>query len=251
MKTVPIDCLVLTATIDPRGCPRTTRTDPQTRLEDYCRAIAGWADQLAGTGTAIVIAENSGADATRLAEVLRYYWGNGKLCTLVQYQESIELTHDGKSSGEARLIEHALSRAYDYFDADFSFVKSTGRLYVKQFSSCLPSSPGQFTGQVRPDMSAVDSRVFLSTWNTYQRYMWNIADEVRESDGIYFEMALARRLHRVLSDGAVRFTPFRTIPRIVGVSGSSGQPYSTVGPQFHRSVDDLVRRIFIRRQIFL
>ncbi len=251
MKTFPIDCLVLTATIDPRGCPGTTRTDPQTRLEDYCRAIAGWADQLAGTGTVVVIAENSGADATRLMDVLRYYWGNGELCALVQYQEPIELTHDGKSSGEARLIEHALVRAHEYFDADFSFVKSTGRLYVKQFSSCLPSSLGQFTGQVRPDMSAVDSRVFLSTWNTYQRYMWDIADEVCESDDLYFEMVLARRLHRVLSNGALRFTPFRTIPRIVGVSGSSGQPYSSVGPQFRRSFDDLVRRIFIRRQILL
>ena len=247
----PFYCLVLTATIDPRGCPGTARADPGLRLADYRAAIEGWARETKDLDLPVVLVENSGADASALERTLRRVWRGGAFRSLLQYEEDPEVFLRGKSEGEARLLERSVAYLSGQLGEDFTFLKATGRLYVRKLARSLPARRGDFTGLFRPDLSAVDSRVFLCTAHTYRRWMWAMGQEVDERHRLYFEMVLARRLHLALAIGDVRLDPFRSLPRIVGIGASAQTPYWDLRSRTRRIGDDLARRAFQRRGVFL
>src|SRR4051794_13494247 len=69
---MPRNVLLLTATVrPPAGMPALARTDSDARLNDYCRGLEHYIRLLGRCLDAIVFAENSASDLSRLRDLAR------------------------------------------------------------------------------------------------------------------------------------------------------------------------------------
>lgn len=236
--------IVLTAAIDPRGCPDVSRSDPALRERDYVNALWRWtalmneSSHMYGVSFRILFIENSGTDLTRFRSRIQH---SGDV-EIIQYTEASDVVAKGKGNAEGRIIE----RIAEYLEerAHSGVVaKCTGRLWVSNFEACLKDlrSPGHFFRlTIRRNLDLADSRFFICDGTTWRKYLREIDKEVDERSGVFLEHILARRAMQAIGDG-VTFRPFPRLPRIQGVSATTGHNYTRGLPHLRRELHDRLR----------
>lgn len=237
--------LVLTASIDPRNCPRVERFDVGQRLGDYRSALQAWLGRL-DSSWSVLFVENSGSPLDSLREV-------ADRCdvpvTFWQYVEDADITAQGKGVGEAAILDRVIDSPH--LDGHDWVVKCTGRLSVSNALRVLAPAPSEpaFSAAILPDLSYADSRLFAATPDALRGYFRGLGRHVDEPSGRYFEHALARGMHSGMAE-ELRFVPLAELPIFEGVSGSTGGHYGWRKALLRRGHDQL-RRLIHRRHLTL
>lgn len=239
--TIMDHVVLLTATVLPSAFFKLAVTSADDRLAQYESAIARWVELGDRLNFRVVVVENSGVGRERLQASLG---SNGSNHLLIS-KDSAARPGEGRGNGEARLLDLASSWLRDLADGDL-VTKCTGRLFVPNFSDAVRVNEFGIQAAMTSTFGAVDSRMFTVPAMVLRRHLSRMAQDIEEGQGVYFEHVLRARLLLALSEG-VPWVGWRSLPRFVGVQGSSGRSYtSIIGSVKHqlRSIHRAVARCY-------
>lgn len=222
---------LLTGCINPDGMAYTALNNIEERQMQYVNAIRFY---LKETNYPIVFCENSGTDISYLFqdsidsgrfECLSFYGNQNK--------------EKGKGYGEAEIIEYALNNSNLIRSVrELLIVKITGRLIVKNIAAITllhsfirPRKTVYFA--INSNLSFPDSRFIIAPVSFYSIFI-NTKTNICDSKGYYFEHAL---LDTIKSETQFIYTPFLLMPRIEGISGTTGELYHTT----HNSITFILK----------
>jgi hypothetical protein len=236
--------LLLTATVAPGEIPDLKLRDPGQREAHYLETLARWCGALP-EDWAIVVAENSNWPASRFTDVGKQA---GREVHVLECPD--RGSRKGKGVGEAGLLD-------DFARCDLAqrsgwVFKCTGRLYVHNVGTCLPSlgEGGGVCGAIVPSLNQMDSRFFGASPDVFREYFTGMGDEIREDEGVFFEHIAARRLLSALGAGHA-FRPFKTLPYVVGRSASLDASYHGGSVRVKTFLRQQVRRVVMDREILI
>ncbi len=212
-------CLVLTATISPNGAVRTHRLDPEVRRRDYCDALRKW---LSVPQLPIVYVENSGSD---IADLVNIAAEARRKVEFLSFKGEYDSTK-GKGAGEMCALRYAEANS-SVLASSKGFFKVTGRLFVSNFSRVfteIERDEADLKCSLSDRLRFADSRLFYAKRGFIEHYLARYAGLIDDSQGVYFEHALARAVHLATSDGWT-WNLFETKPRIEGTSASFKSDY--------------------------
>ncbi|MCB8910105.1 hypothetical protein KUG88_08170 [Rhodococcus rhodochrous] len=220
---------MLTASIEPGEVENLRRVNWQLRRSDYCAALEFYCKLTDPEKFSILVVENTGAGVADLEQLAS---SNGHRLSVISYKENQSVSRKGKGNGEALMFNRiadwlSQSKSSEEFE---SIIKITGRLEVRNLVSIvsgMPKNTSFFAARIYSDLTYIDTKFFISDPLTWTRYLTNLEPLVRESEGRYLEHACALSAARMRYDG-VAWVPFRIMPSISGVSGSTGQKYGTL-----------------------
>ena len=212
--------LLLTGYINPSGMSYTSLNNPKERERQYVNAIRYY---LSKTNYPIVFTENSGSDISQLftdsikSGRMEYFTFNGN-------QDKAR----GKGYGECEIIEYALNNSAIINSAhDCQIAKITGRLRILNINSIIRihrfiSSKKSVLCAINSVLSFPDSRLFIAPIDFYRAFTKK-KETINDSDGFFFEHTLC---NVIKEEKSYPFSPFLLMPRIEGVSGSTGEVYN-------------------------
>lgn len=207
-------------------------------------ALARWCEALPPNWS-VVVAENSNWPTSGFSAV------GDRFDRSIQVLECEDRgSHEGKSIGEAGLVDDFAKSGLAQ-DSDWIF-KCTGRLYVDNIDTCLPTLAGVsgVCASIVPSLEQMDSRFFGASREVFLEYFTNMGEEIDEREKVYFEHIAARRMLLALSRSH-RFLPFEELPYIIGRSASIGIPYHGVSIRAKWFLRQQVRRLMIDREVLL
>ena len=156
----------------------------------------------------------------------------------------------GKGLGEMRSIEFAITNSVLINENCFVF-KITGRYIIqnaKRFINFYQShSDAELIADLTNNFTNSQSGIFGFKPFFAKKYLFKYDCILNDSEGVYFEHALARAVLSAMSD-RVKFYIFRYYPRIKAISGTTGKPYKRRFIYFFpRMMKYLIRYIIVIR----
>ena len=211
-------CLVLHATVDPRGVVYVKRDDPRERFEDYRWALKQWV--MRDDFDKLIFVENSGYDISPLQEIVDDSPLSNDSVEFLSFDGQDFPRELGKGYGETRNFQHVVDNSKILSDDDM-LVRSNGRYYVENMHAFFEAlqPPTEILIELRQYLSYGDVTILGGTVDFFRRYICPYGLEVNDSKGYYMEHAYARATHRALADGLV-WRPFPEVPSVVGYSGT-------------------------------
>ncbi len=212
--------LLLTGCINPEGMILTKLIDKEERKKQYCKAIHYY---LKNTKYPIVFSENSGSD---ISPLFRDEIDSGRFeCLTFKGNKDKKR---GKGYGECEIIEYALKNSrFIQAEKNKRIAKITGRLIIKNLKNILihslifPDNSVLFA--INSDISFPDSRLIIAHVDFYRLFIQS-KNNINDISGYYFEHALYDTIKR---EKRFIYVPFFIMPRIEGISGSTGRHYNT------------------------
>ena len=212
--------LLLTGCINPSGMSYTSLNDPKEREKQYVNAIRFY---LSKTHYPIVFTENSGTDISKL---FVDYIKSGRMEFLTF--KGNQNKERGKGYGECEILQYALEHSVLINTAkNKRIAKITGRLIIRNIQSIIRWHT-LFTSQrttlctFNSDLSFPDSRFIIASKEFYHIFL-KTKNDINDSAGYYFEHALCDTIKK---EKAFAYSPFFIMPRIEGISGSTGKEYT-------------------------
>lgn len=229
MSELPVDqtdrkkiCLLLTATVDVRGVHYSLRNNPSERLSDYQSSLQRWTQ--CETVDRLVFVENSGYDLAPLRSVVEMSSLPPSAVEFLSFDGQDFPRNLGKGYGENLNVEYAIENSTILASDDYLIMRANGRQYVENiaafYSAMYPAT--EILCDLWQWLTWGDVRVLGGTVEFFKKYACPYGRDVDDSRGYYYEHALARAVHRGMSDGLV-WNPFPEPPRIRGFSGTSNQ----------------------------
>ena len=198
----------------------------QLHLNDYRTALIRWIQVREVDG--IVFCEGSGADLSDLQAIASAAQSQRQQVEFLSFNGQDFDPSLGRGYGEMRIIRHAVEHSELIARAKL-IIKITGRLFIPNFASIAKdaarSGDIDLICDLHSNLTSADSRVFCATRTFLQEYLLPYGEIVNDSNGIYFENALARAAHRAMADGR-RFSLPTRAPRVNGVDASKNQRIS-------------------------
>jgi len=215
-------CILLTATIDPKGIVFLKRNNPMARENDYIKSIKRWMEiqQLS-----IVFCENSGYDIDKIKNVIKNVKNN---IEILQFKGQNFPREFGKGYGESMIIDYAIKHSKLIKNSDY-VIKVTGRYFIENIEKIatilVKGSDIYIMADLKKNLSWADSRIFAFKSSFIIEYFSKFQNILNDSKGFYLEHALARASLRAISDG-YKWVPLPSKPIIIGYSGTSDAPYN-------------------------
>lgn len=218
--------ILLTGCINPKGMIMTALTNHKEREIQYIKAIEFY---LTSTNYPIVFTENSGTDiSSHFLDAIK-----SRRLECLTFQGNLDKKR-GKGYGECEIIEYALQKSQLIrFSHDKRIAKITGRLIVRNISTIIRLHylllPKQATiCAYNSDLSFPDSRFIIATVDFYRTFLRR-KESINDTIGYYFEHALSDTIKK---ETRHFYYPFFLMPRIEGISGSTGKNYSIIPNSF-------------------
>ena len=210
--------LLLTGTVNSSGVCLMKRDDTEVRLKDYLNAITRWIDMF--PEIKIVFVENSDFPKEALGEkILKHE--NFEYLT---YSGQDFSRSKGKGFGEINSLEYAFNNSKFINISDY-IIKCSGRYFFKGFSQII-NGDFDVIGNFNSKLNFMDSRVFAFKKKFFLDFFLKYKNIINDSEGVFFEHALAKAVHETLSkDGNWNSIPFPII--IEGYSGTKNQRFNT------------------------
>lgn len=211
--------ILLTGCIEPNGMVQTTLNDKEVRKEQYINALNFY---LQKTGYSVVFVDNSNSD---ISYHFKTYIQSGRLEYLSFCGN--QRKERGKGYGECEIIQYALDHSKMIKTSkDKRIAKITGRLIVKNINIIISlhttfSNHETVFFTINSDLSFPDSRLIIAPNNFYSLLL-NSKEDIDDSKGYYFEHALIDIFKKHPN---ISYSPFYVMPRIEGMSGSTGEIY--------------------------
>jgi hypothetical protein len=215
-------CLLMTATVDVRGVIDLLRNDPIDRLNDYRWALEQWTQCRGIDG--LIFVENSGYDIADLRRVSQKSALHPDSVEFFSFDGQDFPRELGKGYGETLNLQHALSNSRLLASGDYLMVRVNGRNYVENIDVFFETlrAPTEIMCDLNQLLTWGDGRIVGGTVEFFKKYVCPYGHEVDDSKGYYFEHALARAVHRAMSDGLV-WRPYPEPPMVRGFSGTSNE----------------------------
>ena len=225
VRSQPLPCLLLTATIDPGECCHLVRRDPAVREADYLGALQSWIEE---TNFPIVFCENSGYDLSRIRHLVARY--PERRVELLQFRGNDQSKIRGKGYGELLIMEHALKHSRILRRSKY-MVKVTGRLFISNLNDVirgLDNGQGDFFVASFPhhqwlDKELIHSQCVIAKPGFVKQYLTKHKDDISDLAGYYLEHALYAAVQDAVKDGHVRAT-FRVMPLFRGYNATDNTP---------------------------
>lgn len=238
-------CILLTATIDPKGIVFLRRSDPKIREIDYINSIKKWIEN---TNYPLLFCENSGYDISKLEIIMKNV--GDRETEILQFNGQDFPRELGKGYGELLIIKYAIQHSTIIKDSDY-IIKVSGRYFIKnihKITSALSNDNDIYVMvDLRNYLTWADSRIFAFRKSFIFNYLLKFQDMLNDSKGFCLEHALARATLRAISDGH-KWLPLPSKPIIIGHSGTTNAPYKTsklrwfMGDVIHRVKNYLNKR---------
>jgi hypothetical protein len=212
--------ILLTGCINPKGMAFTSLSDQEERKAQYINAIQYY---LSNTSIKIVFSENSGTDISYLFKDA-IESGRIEFLSFSGNQDKIR----GKGYGECEIIEYTLDNSkLIHSSKDQRIAKITGRLIIRNIKGILRWHKFFFPKKtvicsINSDLSFPDSRFIVAPVSFY-KVLLHSKELINDSNGYYFEHALCDTLKK---EKKYSYYPFLFMPRIKGISGSTGEIYN-------------------------
>lgn len=212
-------CILLTATIDPKGIIFLKRNDVKLREKDYIISMEKWIKK---TDYPLVFCENSGVSIDKIKETARGV-KNREIEFLQFYGNDFPRTL-GKGYGELEIIKYALLHSKLLNSCDY-IIKVTGRLFIKNIQKIADSlQPNKdiyvmFSMQPHPFGNIADSRIFAFKSSFAYDYLFPLHGSIDDSRKYWFEHALWDAASLAVRKG-FRRVDLPCIPKYVGFSAS-------------------------------
>jgi len=237
-------CILLTATIDPKGVVFMQRSDPIVRENDYINSIKKWIEN---TSYPILFCENSGYNS-KIEEILKGYVD--RKTEFLQFNGQDFPRELGKGYGELQTIKYAIQHSNLVKGSDY-VIKVNGRYFVKNIQTIVvplfKDGDIYVMADLKRNLTWADARIFAFKPSFVLVYLSPFQDLINDSKGFYLEHALARAALQAIIDGHI-WMPLPSKPFIVGYSGTSNTPYNTTrlrwlgGEIIHRVKNYLIER---------
>lgn len=217
---------IITGTIKPdQEIEQLVLRNPEERLRQYIDSLLFLIDSGAFSG--IVFCENSNFDLKQFDTVRNSAQKKKVALEIFSFQGNAEETSaHGKGYGEGEIMDYVFSSSNLIKEAP-CFVKITGRLKVENIRAITTRMDARKTyfnipNRTRRDM--YDTRIYAMPTEQFQSKFRKQYYRVKDGEGIFLEKVYTQ----ILEEEKIRVTNFPRYPRIVGISGSMGIPYSYV-----------------------
>lgn len=240
----PKICILLTATIDPKGVVFVKRSDPVVREKDYVDALRKWMQ----TPFPVIFSENSSYKIDSIANIAKN--ATRKSIEVLRFDGQHFPGEFGKGYGELLNIRHAV-RHSKFIGESSHVIKISGRYFVENIQDiarALSYSKDVYVmADLQKNLTWADSRVFAFRPPFVFDYLSKFQDLLNDSAGIYMEHILSRAVLSAISGGH-KWVPLPRRPIIVGYSGTSDTPYKSSGIRWvageiiHRAKNYLMER---------
>ena len=212
--------LLLTGTVNTYNKDFTLLNDPEKRKADYIDTINHY---LEAYNYPIVFVENSDADLSG------HFTGqikNGRL-EILCFNGNNYPGEIGKGLGEMRCIKYAIHNSSFIHDDCFIF-KITGRYKILNSGSFINfykrHPDAELIADLTNNFASSQSCIFGFRPFFAKDFLFKYESILNDSNGIYFEHALAKAVLAAMSDN-INFYIFRYYPRIKAISGTTGKSY--------------------------
>lgn len=217
---------IITGTIKPsQGIEHLVLRDSEERLKQYINSLLFFIDS--GAFSSIIFCENSNY-GSEIFEAVRSRSNEKKVALeILSFQGNLkEAVIHGKGYGEGEIMDYIFTSS-KLIKKETYFVKITGRLHVDNIRNIVMRMDTRKTyfnipNRTRRDM--YDTRIYAMSVEMFQAKFREQYGRVRDSEGIFLETIYTQ----ILREEKIRVTNFPRYPRIVGMSGSMGIPYSYV-----------------------
>ena len=215
-------CVLLTACVNPSGMSHTTLQNPQIRAEQYKEALNYY---LKETSLPIVFCENTMYD---ISDVFQQYIASGRLEYLTFNGNNYDKSK-GKGYGEALIMKYAINHSKVIKNCKY-LIKITGRLIIKDIKR-ISSSPlllydNLFRCNIKDKF--ISTYIFIARPLLVLKFVEKYQEMIREDSPT--NDLIEHHLYRALTKDSeichTTFVPFISIPKVVGISGTTGEPYS-------------------------
>lgn len=214
-------CILLTACVNPNGMSETVLQNSEERAEQYRHAIDFYIKE---TNLPIVFCENTMYD---MKSDYEQHIISGRMEYLMFDGNNYDKKR-GKGYGEARIMKYAISHS-DIIKQSKYIIKITGRLVITNIMR-IASSPLLYFGNIfRSNIVTryIQLYIFIArpelVWKIVVKYQEEITDYPK---GSQIENHFYTALTQDCEFCKTLFVPFLRVPQIIGVSGTSGHPYS-------------------------
>ena len=215
-------CILLTACVNPSGMSHTVLQNPDIRAEQYKQALDFY---LRETDLPIVFCENTMYD---MSSDYKEYINSGRLEYLTFDGNNYDRSR-GKGYGEALIMRYALEHS-EFIRNTKYVIKITGRITItdikRYYTSFLYLFKNLFRSNIKPKFISTyifiaRPKLILDFITKYQDLIW---EDHPTNDLI--EHHWYRALTKDPLFNSTTYIPFISIPKVVGISGTTGQEYS-------------------------
>ena len=215
-------CILLTACVNPRGMSHTVLQDPGIRAGQYKQALDFYIKE---TNLPIIFCENTMYDMSIGYE---QYINSGRLEFLI-FDGNEYNRQRGKGYGEAVIMRYAVEHSNLVRDSKY-IIKITGRLIVTDIKR-ISSSPllclnNIFRSNIKEKF--ISTYLFVARPNLLQRFV-NKYQELIWEDSPTNDLIEHHWFRALTQDPELNNTiyiPFFSIPKVTGISGTTGERYS-------------------------
>lgn len=215
-------CILLTGCVNPKGMSHTELQDSLTRAMQYKQALDFYIKE---TCLPIVFCENTMYD---MSSDYFQYIESGRLEYLTFNGNDYDKRR-GKGYGEAKIMGYAIENSQIIRNSKY-VIKITGRLIVTDIKR-ISKSPlfllnNLFRSNIKDKFISTYLLIARPAWvlqfiNKYQERIW---EDSPTNDLI--EHHWYRALTKDPELNNTTYIPFISIPNVVGISGTTGKPYS-------------------------
>jgi hypothetical protein len=232
--------LLLTASVNPDpSLPFLKRADSKIRMNDYLKSMQRWLSHKSGI-TKIVFCENTETDIRQI-KTLTDSHSRFKEIEILQFKPPRFNPALGKGYGEGLIIEHAINNSI-ILKRNSVFAKVTGRLYIKNLSSIIAGIPqGAHVGAyMKANLLEVVLQSIVFDIETYKKHFMELYKEVNDTEGIYLEKLVARKIIELIPKG-LRYQPFCAMPYLVGYTATDNKKINTLSYYMKHKVAGLLK----------
>ena len=216
--------LLLTATIDPKGCYYLKRRSVSKRLGDYEAALSRWIES--GSVSRIIWCENSGYCLDSIHAIVNASRRQHEPIRVQSFDGNTYPRRLGKGYGEMGIISHAMS-TNPACGPDQLIIKVTGRYFVSNLKVILDEveagEHADIVCNLDGERQMADSRCFLARRQFFAAHLLPRRGLINDSKGVHFEHVLAAAVFSAVKQG-LRWRPYPVEPRVEGISGTLNLP---------------------------
>lgn len=243
--------LLMTACIEPKNLNRPSfRATPHVRLEDYKKAFEYWLNYPDKRIKAIVFAENSGYELTKLKEIADRKNIYKRNIEFLQFEETERLpgVHYGYSDME--IIDHAIYSS-KLIISNSIIIKTTGRLYFPKLNKLLDlqdKNQYDFFSDVRDfsfrkfEKHYIVTTLFIIKPVFYKQHLYDIKRELTENTASHMETLYFKILRPLRQSNRIQLG-FPFLISTIGIGAHSNSDYAS----FKKRIEAI--GLFILRRI--
>lgn len=228
------------------SAPSVVLSDPTQRAELTLVSVGKWLQVAPGIG--IVLCDGSGYDFSAVCAA-RF---PGATIECLSFRNDAEaVSRFGKGYGEGEIVQYALQRSRMLGEAH-CFAKCTSKWWVENFVALVGEWNGVFKSSLRfkrknsvrrIEAAHVETLFYIVDKSFYLDRLLHVHRQVRDQEGHYLEHCFKDALIGSNAD-ALRYS-FRRMPRILGVSGTSGKRHRGGYEALERAFKHSYRRLLV------